>query len=138
MPLLRRGSWRRAGLCEGASVLWQTPWLVFFLGVVWCAESVIAREGGSSESGLYAFEVTHRFSDKARHELKARYGDAMLLDWPQQGTGEFHNMLFHLDLRRHPGRIAPRAAASASSKAKAPPLMASSSGNLTYYNLRDG
>jgi hypothetical protein len=84
---------------------------------------------------LYTFEVTHRFSDKARHELKARYGDAFL-DWPRQGTPEFHNMLFHLDLHRHPGRILSRGAAN--SKATAPPLMASSVGNATYYNIRDG
>ncbi|KAG0563847.1 hypothetical protein KC19_8G064100 [Ceratodon purpureus] len=119
----------------------KQPWrmllllLLLFLGsVLCCAAPVTGRTTSGSAGGLYTFEVTHRFSDKAREELKARHGDAFL-DWPRQGTPEFHDMLFHLDLHRHPGRVLPRGDAA---KAKAPPLMASSVGNTTYFNQRDG
>jgi hypothetical protein len=148
MPLIRTRSWRRAvpehairtlirePYQSSRLVVWQSWRLLLLVAglVCWCAAPVLAR-GSSESAGLYTFEVTHRFSDKARHELKARYGDAFL-DWPRQGTPEFHNMLFHLDLHRHPGRILSRGAAN--SKATAPPLMASSVGNATYYNIRDG
>lgn len=100
-------------------VLLQLAWWLLV-----CAE--IAAQGGAS---LYSFEVTHRYSEKARKELQERHGDAFH-DWPQQGTPEFHNMFFFLDLRRHHGHLAPAS--------RPPPLMASSRGNTTYYNRHDG
>ena len=81
-----------------------------------------------SSGALYTFEVTHRYSDKARRELRARHGDAFR-DWPRQGTAEFHTMLFRLDLFRHRGRVLRKASI---------PLMASSAGNVTAYNPHDG
>ena len=90
---------------------------------------VCAEIAAQAEGSLYSFEVIHRYSEKARRELQERHGDAFH-DWPQQGTPEFHNMLYFLDLHRHHGHLA-RASRSS-------PLMASSVGNATYYNRHDG
>ncbi len=61
--------------------------------------------------GLFKLEITHRFSDKARIELKEkRYhgvGDHVHhgSSWPILGSAEYHNMLWNRDWRRHRGRL---------------------------------
>jgi len=96
---------------------------------------VILLEGfvAVTAGNLYSFEVTHRFSDKARRELQLRHGEEFR-DWPPQGTAAFHSMLFHNDLIRHHSHIHRYAAASKASL----PLMANSIGNATYFNKHDG
>ncbi|XP_024360626.1 aspartyl protease family protein 1 isoform X2 [Physcomitrium patens] len=96
--------------------------------LAWWLLLLAAKSVDIVRGSLYSFEVTHRYSEKARKELQERHGQAFQ-DWPQQGSPEFHDMLFFFDLRRHLGRIA---------ASKTPPLMASSTGNTTYYNQYDG
>lgn len=108
--------------CEGRSpsCLCITRVLAWWL-VVWACYTVSIVSSGSSS---FSLEVTHRFSEKARRELRERQG-VDFQDWPPQGTAEYHGLLYNRDLHRHGGRIL----AAATNKH----LLASSQGNLTYF-----
>lgn len=75
----------------------------------------------------FSFEVTHRFSEKARSELRERHGDRFV-DWPAQGTKEHVELMCHRDIVRHKGRLL----------AAGSNLLAALDGNITYENANDG
>jgi len=76
----------------------------------------------------FSFELTHRFSEKARRELRERHGDKFV-DWPAQGTTEFVQLMCYRDIVRHKGRLL----AAGSNQ-----LLAAVDGNTTYFNSNDG
>ncbi|CAM6039322.1 unnamed protein product [Sphagnum compactum] len=76
-----------------------------------CKNILTSNNNSNYSNSLFKLEITHRFSDKARIELKEkRYhgvGDHVHLgsSWPILGSAEYHNMLWIRDWRRHRGRL---------------------------------
>ncbi len=94
------------------------------------SSSSSSNNSNYSNYSLFKLEITHRFSDKARIELKEkRYhgvGDHLHLgcsSWPIVGSAEYHNMLWIRDWRRHRGRLLMSASKHS--------LLTYSAGNLT-------
>jgi putative cofactor-binding repeat protein len=103
---------RWSSVSWSASVLLVVVWLSLCSGIV------------RSE---FSFELTHRFSEKARRELRERHGDKFV-DWPAQGTTEFVQLMCYRDIVRHKGRLL----------AAGSNLLAAVDGNTTYFNSNDG